>query len=73
MVKKISIAVVALFLCIQLEAQRNEFGLFLGSSYYMGDLNPKKHFGLAQPAGGVLNRINFTPSKIRKRMQFKLG
>ena len=44
-----------------LSAQRSEVGLMLGSSYYLGDLNYSKHFGLAQPAGGLLYRYNLNP------------
>ena len=34
-------------------AQRNEFGVFLGGSYYNGELNPSKHVVVAQPAAGI--------------------
>jgi hypothetical protein len=42
-------------------AQRNEIGVFLGTSYYLGDLNPSKHFLLTKPAGGIIYRYIFTP------------
>lgn len=40
----------------------SEIGIFLGGSYYIGDLNPIIHFGpLTRPAGGVVYRYNFNP------------
>lgn len=47
---------------------RSEFGLFLGGSYYLGDLNPSKHFLQTQPAGGLIYRYNITP-----RWAFKMS
>lgn len=48
-------------------AQRNnhkdlfshDIGIFLGGSYYIGDLNPRGHFALTQPAGGIFYRFNY--------------
>jgi len=40
--------------------RQHEVGLFIGGSYYIGDLNPRKHFDLTQPAGGLFYR--FTPN-----------
>ena len=42
-------------------SQRVEFGPFGGGSYYIGDLNPKKHFLSTLPAYGGLYRYNFNP------------
>jgi len=42
-------------------AQRLELGLFGGASYYIGDLNPKKHFEMTKPAFGALMRYNINP------------
>jgi hypothetical protein len=47
-------------------AQKNtkryqEFGIFLGGSYYIGDLNRAHLNSLTQPAGGVVYRYNFNP------------
>ncbi|MEW6467468.1 MAG: DUF6089 family protein [Bacteroidota bacterium] len=40
----------------------SEFGIFLGGSYYLGELNPNGHFNsFTQPAGGVIYRYNFNP------------
>jgi Domain of unknown function (DUF6089) len=40
----------------------SEIGLFLGGSYYIGDLNPNGHFSpFTKPAAGFLFRHNFNP------------
>lgn len=36
--------------------QRNEIGITGGITYYLGDLNPSKHFLLSKPAGGIIYR-----------------
>jgi hypothetical protein len=43
------------------ELYRSEVGIFLGGSYYTGDLNPNKHFLQTKFAGGILYRYNITP------------
>jgi hypothetical protein len=50
------------------QAQKSdEIGIFLGGSYYIGDLNPSSHFSsLTRPAGGIMFRHNFN-------MRFALG
>ncbi|MFH1319785.1 MAG: DUF6089 family protein [Bacteroidota bacterium] len=40
-------------------SQSSEVGLFLGCSYYLGDFNPKKHFNLCKPSGGIIHRYIF--------------
>lgn len=42
-------------------AQKNEFGVFFGGSYYMGDLNPHRPFALSRVAMGGLYRYNLNP------------
>ncbi len=37
-----------------------EFGFFGGGSYYIGDLNPAKHFVYSKPAFGAIFRYNLT-------------
>lgn len=38
-----------------------DYGFFIGGSYYIGDLNPNKHFNrFSKPAGGLLVRYNFS-------------
>ncbi len=59
--KKIILLIASFLFVIHIQAQRNEFGLYLGTSYYIGDLNPQNHFGLTQPAGGLIYRYNFNP------------
>jgi len=49
------------FSIINIKAQNSELGVFVGNSYYLGDLNPSTQFGGAQSAGGVLYRYNFNP------------
>lgn len=39
----------------------NEFGIFLGTSYYTGDLNPTGHFKFPEAAAGLLYRRNINP------------
>ena len=57
--KKGFLILFAIFQFALLHAQHNEIGLLLGSSYYLGDLNPSKHFSLAKPAGGLIYRHSF--------------
>ncbi|HRS53233.1 MAG TPA: DUF6089 family protein [Bacteroidales bacterium] len=59
--KKISLLLLALFTTIFTKAQRSEAGLFLGTSFYMGDINPNIPFAMAKPAGGLLYRYNINP------------
>ncbi len=37
-----------------------EIGFFGGGSYYIGDLNPTKHFVYSKPAGGLIMRYNLS-------------
>lgn len=54
--------ILLLFPCIWITAQRNaNFGLIGGISYYMGDINPNRHFYNPSPAFGVIYRININP------------
>jgi hypothetical protein len=42
--------------------QTNEIGIFLGGSYYTGDLNPSGHLNsLTRPAAGLVYRHTFNP------------
>lgn len=52
----------------RLSFRQHEAGLLIGGAYYIGDLNPSRHFNLAQPAGGIFYR--FTPNY---RYAFRLG
>ncbi len=45
---------------LRISPKSTEVGIFLGASYYTGDLNPSGHFNrFVKPAGGLLYRINF--------------
>ena len=47
---------------LKISPQTSEIGLFLGGSYYTGDLNPSGHFNrFTRPAFGLLYRVNFNP------------
>lgn len=73
---------VILFFCCLLTltafAQRKpkksvEIGLFLGGSYYIGDLNPIRHFDqFTKPGGGVVCRYNLS-HRLAARANFLLG
>jgi hypothetical protein len=52
--------VLLLLMPFGLSAQIFELGLFGGGSYYLGDLNPGKHFLMTKPAYGALIRYNQT-------------
>src|ERR1035437_1644984 len=47
---------------LEVKSSSAEIGVFLGGSYYTGDLNPSGHFNrFTRPALGVLYRLNFNP------------
>jgi hypothetical protein len=53
-----------LFFCLSIVAagQRNsDYGIFLGVSSYMGDINPNRLMYSPLPAGGIFYRYNFHP------------
>lgn len=50
-----------------------EIGLFLGGSYYIGDLNPVGHFNqFTKPAAGAIFRYNFNP-RLAGRLNVLVG
>jgi hypothetical protein len=57
-IKKALISVLSL-LAFGLNAQILETGVFVGSSYYLGDINPGMHFSQSRPAFGVVARYNY--------------
>jgi len=78
-VKKVSILFILLCCVVNLNAQRkkrnfiqHEFGLFGGASYYIGDINPRKHFIYSQPAVGILYRYS-TSYRFAHRIGFNFG
>lgn len=54
--KIILILFLSFFSICNLFSQTIEFGAFGGGSYYLGDLNPGKHFLLTKPAYGIIAR-----------------
>src|ERR1041385_3167279 len=58
--KRIIFFLLALPFCSSLLAQKSdEIGIFLGGSYYIGELNNQHLNSLTRPAGGVVYRHNF--------------
>lgn len=49
-----------------------EVGVFLGGSYYLGDINPVGHFLFTKPAGGAVFRYNFN-SRLSARANILFG
>lgn len=73
MLKKITLSLlIALFAINYSPAQDTEFGLMIGGNYYIGDLNPKKHFYNTQVAGAMFLRYNFNP-RVAIRANLMLG
>lgn len=68
------IAVVSLTASAQRKNKRSaEIGVFLGGSYYIGDLNPLGHFNqFTKPAGGLVFRYNINP-RLAARANFLFG
>ncbi len=61
MIFKLFAASLLLVICLQpAYSQKNEIGIVGGGSYYLGDLNPSKHFAMTNAAGGIIYRRNFT-------------
>ncbi len=40
-------------------SEKIDAGIFAGTSYYMGNINPSRHFYSLSPAGGLLVKYNF--------------
>ncbi len=77
MKKQYFILFIALFIASTSFAQRNkrtaEVGVFLGGSYYIGELNPIKHVNqFTKPAGGFLFRYNLN-KRLAARLNFLFG
>ncbi|MCX6271757.1 MAG: DUF6089 family protein [Bacteroidetes bacterium] len=58
--KTLILSLLLIFISISSFAQRSEAGIFAGGSYYLGDLNPNKHFANMSPAFGAVYRYNFS-------------
>ncbi len=53
---------ISILTTFNLSAQKNsDIGVFAGTSYYMGDLNPSVHYSLPAFAIGPIYRYNFNP------------
>ncbi|MCF8297854.1 MAG: DUF6089 family protein [Saprospiraceae bacterium] len=68
--KKLFVLLLAIFLFanINSNAQRHEFGLVLGTSYYLGDINEGGQFAMTSPAFGMVYRY-----AINQRFAFKVS
>jgi hypothetical protein len=55
------LALLLLFPVLVFSQRKSDIGFFAGTSYYMGDLNPQKHFYLPGYAIGPMFRYNFEP------------
>lgn len=74
LVVTVCVAVFLLF-CTNLQAQRPmtmEFGAHVGVSYYIGDINPVKHFVGSQLKYGAFIRLNQNP-RIAYRLEYTHG
>ncbi|MCH2232879.1 MAG: DUF6089 family protein [Crocinitomicaceae bacterium] len=64
MLRKIGLFVIFIFACNGANAQGYktslELGVYGGGSYYLGDINPNKHFVYSKPAFGAIVRYNLT-------------
>ncbi len=59
--KKLSLILLAVLLSFSGFAQKSELGAMVGTSFYLGDLNPRGVFRMPKLAGGIIYRYNFTP------------
>jgi hypothetical protein len=69
MKKNFLIVVLGLFIAGKSVSQAPELGLFLGGGYYIGDLNPYKHFYQTKFAGGLIYRNQIKSSD---RLSFRM-
>ncbi|MGB3075518.1 MAG: DUF6089 family protein [Chitinophagales bacterium] len=49
----------SLVCCLSVQAQKNDFGIWLGGANYFGDVNTGTDFRFVNPAGGFFYRRNF--------------
>jgi len=59
--KRVLLIFAAIIFSGSIFAQQNEFGIFAGGSYYVGDLNPYKQYSGTHFATGLLYRKNLNP------------
>ncbi|SFC51695.1 Outer membrane protein beta-barrel domain-containing protein [Flexibacter flexilis DSM 6793] len=58
--------------CFNALAQKNEFGLGLGTHLYKGDISSGYNFKFVRPAGEIFYRRNFSPA-VAMRFNFAAG
>ena len=71
MIKRILFILMMLF-SGAMYGQYLEFGPYVGGTYYLGDLNPGKHFRMMSPAYGGIMRCNFNDRWVG-RLNFMFG
>ncbi|MCL2042366.1 MAG: DUF6089 family protein [Bacteroidales bacterium] len=71
MIKRLSFIILVLLSGLTY-GQYLEFGTYMGGTYYLGDLNPGKHFHMMSPAYGGIMRCNFTTRWVG-RLNFMFG
>ncbi len=59
--KKIIIFLCGILISVYSFSQRSEIGGFIGTSYYLGDINTSSQFYRPNIAGGLIYRYNLTP------------
>ena len=59
--KRIFFLICLIVLVSSIKAQRSEYGIFAGTSFYMGDINTSTLFYKPNPAFGIIYRYNFNP------------
>lgn len=66
--KRISFITILCLISFVLLSQKGELGIYGGVVYYVGDINPARHFLLSKPAFGILYRYN-----INTRLTLRAG
>ncbi len=59
--KRYLLLIIIFIQSLNLFCQRNELGVLLGGTYYLGDITPGKQFMQIHPALGFIYRYNFNP------------
>jgi len=69
--KKIHLFLLFLYLSLSLTGQRkSDYGIFAGTSSYLGDINPNRLLYSPLPAGGIFYRYNFHPRQSLRTSMF---
>lgn len=66
--KKLVILFVVLFASVSFYGQRHAIGPYFGTSYYLGDLMPTRHFGIPSLNYGAIYRYNAPNNRISVRL-----